>query len=74
MSEYVIQISEGSQKGKILLDLLNLLGVSYKRYEPAEHELPKGKKITRELTAEEEKEAFIYTSKIYASRAFAGKI
>jgi len=74
MSEYVIQISEGSQKGKIILDLLNLLGVSYKRYEPTVYGLPKGKEITRELTAEEEKEAFLYTSKVFASRAFAGKI
>lgn len=28
------------------------------------------KEITRELTAEEEKEAFLYTSKVFASRIF----
>ncbi len=72
--DYVIQINEESQKGKILLDLLNLLGISYRRYHPTAHSLPLGKKITRELTADEEKEAFLYTSKIYASRAFADKI
>ena len=74
MSEYIIKISEGSQKGKILLDLLNLLGVSYELNQRPAPNLPLGKEITRELTAEEEREAFLYTSKVFASRAFVEKI
>lgn len=46
MSEYIIKISEGSQKGKILLDLLNLLGVSYELNEPNKKTL--GKALTLE--------------------------
>ncbi len=79
MGTYTITINVRTNKTKHLLALIREMAKDEKYISVSEDNTPNKrrdtpKEITRELTAKEEKEAFLYTSKIFASKAFAEKI
>ena len=63
MSTYTFTINERTSSGKQMLAKLKSMNISLHKVS--------GKEIKRELTESEEREAFLHTSKVNASKIFS---
>ncbi len=66
MTTYTITVNEKSASGKLMLQKLKELNLNLHKVSARE--------IKRELTVEEEREAFLHTSKVNAAKIFSKQL